>query len=411
MGENAIEVISTGFRSIAQGGEFTRLISFLTQFIVFALLIFLLYYLIHIGNHYVDDRQKVNVGRKQLFFLVLGLFLFTLLLLLFQIRVLLMEILSPFIIAIVIAYILNPLIHYLQVKGIDRMWGVLLVYLFISCMILILSLTLVPRITEEVRNLMAFLPQYSNDSYEHLHNLYLRYNQNLESLPTEFESVKELLRLNIDRIQEIVFGIASSFTSTLLGLFSRLVNLVLIPILVFYFLKDAKGFKKAIILLIPRYLRKNVMHIAKDVDSVLGGFIRGQLIVAGFVGILTMISLLVLRVEFAVLVGLIAGIANIVPYFGPVVGIVPGVLFALLDGPIKAIWVVVVFTVIQQIESAILAPKIVGKSVGLHPVLVILALLVGGRFLGIVGLLIAVPVAGTIKVLGKHLISHVTKIS
>ena len=116
----------------------------------------------------------------------------------------------------------------------------------------------------------------------------------------------------------------------LLSIFSRIVNIVLIPILAFYFLKDVDKFKNILISIIPKFCRKEVINIAKDIDEVLSGFIRGQLIVAGLVGILTTISLLILRVEFAVIVGMIAGLTDIIPYFGPVVGIVS--LLCILEG-------------------------------------------------------------------------------
>ncbi|SNS32774.1 Predicted PurR-regulated permease PerM [Anaerovirgula multivorans] len=410
MDNSAIEIISRNIRTITGGAGFTDFFGFLTQLILLLLLCFVTYYLIHIGNQYVERGNKVNIGKKQIYLFILVFLIVLLIIFMFRIRGLMYEILGPFIFAIALAYILNPIVHYLQSKGIQRLWGVLIIYTTILLILTLFSITLIPRFTLEVKHLIEFMPKYSNDAYEYLYDLYLRYNRNVESLPAELEGVKDLLRLNIDRIEGIVFGAFTSITNMFIGIFSKVIGLVLIPVLAFYFLKDAEKFKRSIILLLPRFCRNQILNIAKDMDVVLAGFIRGQLTVAAFVGILTTLSLLVLRVEFAVLVGLIAGIANIIPYFGPVIGIVPGVLFALMDSPMKAVWVVLVFIVIQQIESAIIAPKIVGKSVGIHPVFVILALIIGGRFFGIVGLLVAVPAAAILKVLGKHIVSYVVKL-
>ncbi|AOY76998.1 AI-2E family transporter [Clostridium formicaceticum] len=409
MENSAIEIISRNVKMMTEGAGFTDFFLFLTQLTILILLGFITYYLIHIGNQHVAAKNKVNVGKKQIYQFVLVFIVLLVVIFMFRIRGLLFEILAPFIFALVFAYILNPIVHYLQTKGIERLWGVLLVYLTIFFALFLLSVTLIPRISEEVRSFIEFMPKYSNNTYDYLYELYVKYNRNVESLPEELEGVKNLLRLNIDRIQGLVFDIFTSVTNTLLNMFSKVIGLVLIPILTFYFLKDADGFKKSIVLFIPKCCRHEVLNIARDIDEVLGGFIRGQLTVAAFVGILTTVALLILRVEFAVLVGLIAGTANVIPYFGPVIGIVPGVLFALMDGPVKALWVIVTFTIIQQIESAIIAPKIVGKSVGIHPIFVILALIVGGRFLGILGLLIAVPTAAIMKVLGRHLMNYIVK--
>ncbi|SDK53586.1 AI-2E family transporter [Natronincola ferrireducens] len=409
METTAIETISRNIKIMVEGAGFTEFFTFLTQLALFLLLCFIIYYLIHIGNQYVEKDNKVNVGKKQIYQFIFIFIVLLLMIFMFRIRGLLFQILGPFVFAIVLAYILNPIVHFLYTKGIPRIWGVLLLYLTIMCIILILSFTLIPRITEEVKRLIELMPQYSNDIYDYLYDVYLKYDRNLQNLPPELDGIKGLLRLNIDRIEAIIFGAVTAITNILLNVFSKVIGLVLIPILAFYFLKDVDKFKRSIVLLIPKSCRHQVIKIAEDIDKVLGGFIRGQLTVAAFVGLLTTISLLILRVEFAVLVGLIAGTANIIPYFGPVIGIVPGVLFALMDGPIKALWVIIVFTVIQQIESGIIAPKVVGKSVGIHPVYVILALIIGGKFFGVIGLLIAVPAAATIKVLGKHFISYVAK--
>ena len=409
MNKSAIETVSRSIRYLTEGKYLSNSLNFIMQILFVLLLATLLYYIVNIGNRFVDDRKRVSMEKKQVIYVVLIIIVILFFLLMFNIRGLLVSILAPFILAIALAYTLNPLIKQLCNKGIPRLWGVLMVYLTISVAIFIFSITLIPRMTAEVKNLIELLPKYGNETFEYFYDLYLRYNKNVESLPEEFVAVKDLLRINIDRFQDIVINLLSSITEALLSAFSKIIGIVLIPILAFYFLKDAEEFKKSLVLFIPSSCRREIMEIARDMDHVLGGFIRGQLIVAAFVGLLTTIALLILDVNFAVLVGIIAGVANIIPYFGPIIGIVPGVLFAIMDSPIKALWVIVIFTIIQQIESAILSPKIVGESVGIHPLIVILALLIGGKFFGLLGLLIAVPVAGILKVLGNHFIKHVVK--
>ncbi|MBM7613942.1 sporulation integral membrane protein YtvI [Alkaliphilus hydrothermalis] len=410
MNSPTMEAISRSIRQITEGDFFQDFMTFITQILVLFLIVFAIYYLIHIGNNHVDPKKRINLQRKQILNFILLFIFLSFLLVVLKLRFILFEILAPFMGAIVLAYVLNPFVKFLNKKGISRLWGVLLIYLAFSLVILVLSLTLIPKMTTEVKGLMEVLPEYSNGAYEYLHSTYLKFNQNLESLPPEFDGVRSLLQNNIERIQELVVGLITVVTNSLLAIFSRIFSIILIPILSFYFLKDAEEFKKALILFIPSSVRKKSLEMAKDFDTVLGGFIRGQMIVASFVGILTTIALLIMRVDFAVLVGLIAGVANVIPYFGPVIGIIPGAFFALMDSPIKAVYVVITFVVIQQFESGILSPKIVGKSVGIHPVWVIFALVIGGKFFGLIGLLIAVPAAGIIKVIGKHLVDYIVRL-
>ncbi|HNU81001.1 MAG TPA: AI-2E family transporter, partial [Bacillota bacterium] len=127
-------------------------------------------------------------------------------------------------------------------------------------------------------------------------------------------------------------------------------------------------------------------------------FIRGQLLAALIVGILSSIGLSIIRLDFAILIGMTAGIANIIPYFGPILGSVPAVIVGLLSGnPVKALLAIIVLVAVQQIDGTLISPRIVGSSVGLHPVFVMLSMIIGGSYLGLLGMLIAVPIAAIIK--------------
>jgi len=404
-----IQVISKSFKNLAENNGFTNILQFFMQLLIVVLLFFIIYFLVHIGNQHIDSKKRINIGKRQIVYFILSLILIIATIVIFRSGSLMYEILSPFLFAIVLAYTLNPLVSYIEKKGIKRFWSVFIVYFVIATIIFIFSITLVPKMTFEVKKLLEALPKLGNESYGYIYNKYIKYNNSIENLPEELNAVKEALKFNGNRLEDFILKIISSVTNLILKFLSKIANIVLTPILAFYFLKDADKFKKMLILSIPRFLRKGVIDVAKDIDEVLGGFIRGQLIVAGIVGILTTISLLILKVDFAVLVGMIAGIADIIPYFGPIVGIIPALVFASLGGLNKIIWVVVIFIIIQQVESAIISPKIISDKVGIHPIVVILSLIIAGKFFGLFGLLIAVPIAGVIKVIGKHFINYIAK--
>ena len=393
----------------ADRGYIMNFLSFLILLGVLLLIGFSIYYLIHIGNNFLYRDRRIHIGKKQIFYFLLFFFVVLILIGLYTIQGFLLQLVAPFLAAFAIAYILNPAVTLMDRKGIKRPYGILLIYAGIIGVLVILSISFFPRITEEMRRLMEVLPQYVENIYGNFQAFYERNFHRIGFLPENLENIGEMFDINLERFQEMFAGTFGSITRTFQGFFTRVINVILTPIITFYFLKDRERFKKNILRLIPPRGRQQALHIGHDLNKALGGFVRGQLLVALLVGTMTTVALLILRVEFAVLVGMIAGIFNIIPYLGPFIGIIPAVFFALLDGPMKALWVIAVFTAIQQIESGIVTPRVVGKRVGFHPVFVMLSLMIGGRMFGLLGMLIAVPTAVTIHVLGKHFIALVKR--
>lgn len=406
---STVQAISKSFKSLTENNSFSNILEFLMQFLIVILLFFIIYFLVNICNKYIDEKKRVNIGKKNVVYFILIFMLLLFIIILFRSGTLMYDILSPFLFAIILAYVLNPFVTYIQKKGVERIWAVFIIYFIAAGVIFIFSMTLLPIIITEIKNLLEVLPKLANDGYNNMYDKYIRYNKNIENLPFGFNEIKEYLKFDADKSENIIFKILNSATNTMLSMFSKIVSIILTPILAFYFLKDKAKFKNMLILSIPKHIRKNIIDVAKDIDKVLGGFIRGQLTVASIVGILTTIVMLLLKVKFAVLIGIISGILNIVPYFGPVAGAIPAIIFASLDGFNKVIWTIIAFVVIQQVESGIISPKIISDKVGVHPIVVILSLIIAGKFFGIFGLLIAVPTAAVIKVLGKHLINYVAK--
>lgn len=406
---STVQAISQSFKSLTENNGITNILDFSMQFLVVVLLLVSIYFIVHIGNQYIDKKRRVNIGKRNIVHFIVIFIIFIFIIVLFKTGNLMHDLLSPFLFAIILAYIFNPFVTYIEERGIERIWAVFIIYFIIGGIIFIFSITLLPMIATEIKSLLETLPKLANDGYNNMYDKYIKYNKNIENLPFGLSEIKDYLKLDTNNSENIILKVLNLATDKLVSMFSKIVNIVLTPILTFYFLKDMSKFKNMLILSIPKNIRKDVINVFKDIDKVLGGFIRGQLIVAGIVGLLTIVSLLFLQVRFAVLIGLVVGILDIIPYFGPVAGAVLAIIFASLDGLNKVIWVIITFVVIQQIESAIISPKIISDKVGVHPVVVILSLLIAGKFFGIFGLLIAVPAAGVIKVLGKHCINYIAK--
>ncbi|WP_165000352.1 AI-2E family transporter [Anaerophilus nitritogenes] len=372
------------------------------------LLGFCSYYLIQIGNQYIDKNKRLKMKKKYFFYLWTIIISFLLFFFIFHFRKILWKLLIPIMWSIVFAYLLNPIVKKLDKRGIKRVWSVSIVYLSIIMIIFIISFTVTPAIIEETKKLVDLFPEYTKETNKFLNNLYIKIEQ-LDHFSPELGFMKDSIEENLYKIQNIFTKGMKNITTSILNIFSKMVTIILIPIFSFYFLKDIEYFKKKIIFCIPKSCRCECIRIFRDIHLLLNKFIRGQFIVAILVGVLSTIALLFIRVDFAVLIGMIAGISNIIPYFGPIIGSVPGVFIALLDSPIKALWVILAFAIIQQIESAIITPKIVGESVGLHPIIVILSLLLGGEWFGLIGLLFSVPIAAIIKIFLEHMMDWMMK--
>ena len=372
------------------------------------LLGFSIYYLVNIGNRYIDQPKKIKLNKQHLYYSSIGLISIVLFIFLYNFRNIIWQVLPSLLWSILFAYLLNPIVNQISKYNIPRIGSVLIVYSLLITIIFFIFFTITPKISREMGRLIDLIPIYSRQAGELMNRIYNKIEQ-IEYLPPEFIGVEEAITENLTRIQVYLVNLLKNITTSIFNIFTHLITLVLIPVFTFYFLKDASYFKKKIILLLPKSGRSAVLDIARDIDILISRFIRGQLIVAAAVGILSIAAMLLIKIEFAFLIGFIAGISNIIPYFGPIIGSIPGVLIALLDEPSKAIWVIIAFTIIQQIESAIISPKIVGESVGLHPIMVILVLIVGNIVYGIIGMLFAVPVAASIKIICNHIIERIVR--
>ncbi len=324
-------------------------------------------------------------NRKWLYIIVVV----TSVLFLYRIRV----VLTPFFFASIIAYIAYPLMEVFVQREVPRSTAIILVYLVIGVIVGVIVSVLVPQLASEVDEILRLLPQHTKN----LEGFGQDALRNFQRIPIP-EGIQDSINLVIQRIQLLLEGLASRVADLLVGMVSQLVSLVISPFLAFYLLRDLAPLKRHFYFYIPNRYRKDIYYLAKAGNKVLNGFIRGQLVISLLVGLLIAAGLAIVGIRYALFIGFIAGLFNIIPYFGPIIGFIPTMLLALLKSPMSVFWVLLVFLVVNQIEATVLAPKIIGERVGLHPLAVIFAVLAGGELMGIMGMLIAVPVAAIIRV-------------
>lgn len=369
-----------------------------------------IYYLINIGNNYVESGKKIKFSRRTIKFVFLFVIFIVIIFSIIKGHSKIGSILLLVFYSAILAYLLNPLVNLIEKRGIKRTPSILLVFLFLIGILILVVISIVPKIMVEFENLILVLPSYFSKIYDYFDHLHIKYFKHIDNLPPEFQAIKEVFLENLNSFQLYIINWIKDLINLSIKKFSKVISLFIVPILTFYFLKDKEFFKKKIVLLIPKDYRHNVLKISREVDDLLGKFIRGQLLVAAYVGAATSIVLLIIGIDFAIIIGLVAGIADIIPYFGPVIGILPAVIFALLESPIKAVWVIISFVIIQQLECNIIEPKIIGNSVGLHPIIIILSLIISGSYFGILGMLFAIPVTLIIKIVFKFIIDKKTEV-
>jgi predicted PurR-regulated permease PerM len=336
---------------------------------------------------------KIFKDRTVLYRLFLFVAVSLFLLFIFFERKKLYNIILPFTIGLFISYILNPIVVFLVKRGVKRTVAVALIYFILIGSIIVALVYIIPLTLKELNNLISAVPFFTEEVQQMIGNLRERYK---DILPL---AVQETIDNNITYMESNFLDLIQRFVDRILTLLSGLFSMILGPVLGFYILKDLDKIKSNMIGYIPSSYRAKLLTLLETIDTAFGNYIRSQILVCILIGILTTVSLYILKVDFALLIGFLAGITNIIPYFGPFIGALPAILISALRYPKKIIWIVIIITVIHQLESGVISPHIVGKNVGLHPLTVIFSLLVGGSFFGFWGLIFAVPTAALLKLL------------
>jgi len=304
----------------------------------------------------------------------------------------------PLILAGAIVFILNPFITLLQRRGIPRLAGVALTYLGFMGVAVIIGLLMFPAVHDQQQNLSERWPsirtkmeRWIDDRAASFKNTPFEFDR--QKVTDAFSSTDTSVRDQIDRVAQVGVKV-----------FHILLVMILTPIFAFYLLVDLPHLKRVADSLIPIGARPEVLVLARRMNAAVGGFFRGQLLVAAIVGILASVGLLIIGLPFWLLIGMVAGVFNMIPLIGPYIGGIPALVIALTTRePITAVWVVVVMVAVQQIDNHFISPIVMQRAVKLHPAVVMLALLAGGTLMGFFGLLLAVPTTAVLKIICGHL--------
>lgn len=321
-------------------------------------------------------------------------------------------ILAPFILALVLSYILDPLVDWVEGPRIGRSLAILILavpFLALLAVGIVFGVPALARQTGElIHNTPEFLARLA-DWLEAAQEKAIKVDLPLireEELLDRLRSVDSAAVISFleERREQIYSGIWSGVLGLGRGIGSFLSILgyvVLTPVLAFYLLRDWDGLMDRIAGLLPQEARERVLSLTAEYDELLARYLRGQVTVALIIGFLTAAGLLLLRFPYAILLGVLVAVFSVVPYMGLVLSLIPAIFIALVSGSvvISLVKIAVVYGATQALEGTVISPRILGDSVGLHPVWVVLALVLGGFFFGFVGLLLGVPMAVGVKLL------------
>lgn len=313
---------------------------------------------------------------------------------------------APFLIAGFLFYLLNPLVKILmkiRIKKfkVKRPLAIAVVFLLLISVLGLVISFFIPRLIEQIKSLVIGLPGYLSELQRFLTNLFNNSHidwlqkVDLHSYMNKFEgSLTSILK-------KFILSLTTSLGSVIGTITSVTVTLVTVPFILFYMLKDGEKLVPTVEKFFPEHNRSKVARLLHEMSATLSRYISGQMIECLFVGTFSAIGYSMTGIPYALLVGLFAGITNIIPYLGPYIGLMPALFLAFSKSLPTVFWVIVVCIVVQQLDGNLVYPNVIGKSLHLHPLTIIIILLVAGNIAGLLGMILGVPLYAVTKVVVK----------
>ncbi len=327
----------------------------------------------------MEKSKTINISWLSIFKVLIAILL---LLFLYQIR----DVIVIFIFALIVASAIAPAVDLLEKIKMPRVIGALIVYvILVGLLALLISLIVTPLI-QDMRNLASNLPEYSENlftKFESLGKIFSKY----ESIINQFQ---KFLNKLVGRLQDL------DLLSTFINIFGGIFSFILALIISFYLSVQKRGVQRILGSISPFNHRDYILDLWERAQKKLGRWLQGQLFLGIIVGVLVYLGLYFLNIKYAFLLAILAGALEIFPYIGPVLAAIPAIIIGFFEAPIMGLWVLILYVVVQQLENYLIVPLVIGKVVGLNPIIVIAALLIGAKLGGIPGMILAVPITAVL---------------
>ncbi|MEW9677306.1 AI-2E family transporter [Lentibacillus sp. L22] len=318
------------------------------------------------------------------------------------VAVILSTVVPPIILAFIAYYLLNPIVNLLERIHIRRIWGIIIIILALIGVVTGVVLLSAPAVSIQVKDMAKSLPEYLKQMgtgieswvrhsflapyYDEAHQWV---TQNLNDIPNKISSY-------LGGAVEGLRNVASTVTNIVVAIFT-------FPFVLFFLLKDGKKFRTYCLKLLPPSFRRDANEIIKNMDVQVGSYIQGQIIVATCIGILLYTGYLIIGLEYAITLAILAAVLSVVPYLGPIIAISPAIIIAIVDSPFMLLKLAAVWAVVQFLEGHFISPNIMGRTMKIHPLTIIFVLLCAGNLFGIVGVILGIPGYAILKVIVSYL--------
>lgn len=308
-------------------------------------------------------------------------------------------VLPPIILALILYYLINPLINVLESKfHIKRVISIIFVFIIITILLIWGIMSLIPFIQSQIDSLIKNWPQYWDSLNNSLQSMFKDpkmhvFKERLADADTKLSSSFEK---SMDQVIPQTFNNIGSALSVVTNV---LVILLTAPFILFFMLKDDKKFKQSVIKFIPTKLRASAGNMLTEMSQSLSSYITGQLTVAFWVAVMFFVGYLIIGQRYALILGIVAGILNLIPYIGSTLALIPSLVIAAFIAPGMVVKVIIVFLVEQTVETRVISPIIVGNKMQMHPVTTILVLLVSAGMFGLIGMIAGIPIFAILKII------------
>jgi len=333
-----------------------------------------------------NNHHKVELS---IFSIIKFFFVVLCLVFLFMIK----DVLAILFVALILSAAVDPLVDKWEKHKIPRGIGVLLIYMGMFAVLFLTVYLLIPPIASEIQQLSINFPDY--------YNKFLDTTSGIRTFSTDhgfaqnFDSWVETIRGNIPNAIKSVFG-------TVFNVFGGILSVFVVLVIGFYFTVEESSLKNAVKFFLPKKYHEHILALINKVQEKIGSWLVGQLVLCLIVGVLSYVGLLILGVKYALVIALFAAVGEFIPYLGPIISAVPAVFLSFVQSPLKGLLVLILFIIIQQLENNLLVPKVMQKAVGLNPIASMVAMLIGAQLGGVVGIILAIPVATAISVIIKE---------
>lgn len=304
------------------------------------------------------------------------------------------SVLNLIFISFFIYYFIKPIHRFLKNKGVNNKLGAIILILSLISLIILIVTSFVPAIFKESLNInkvILNIEQYIEEFYDRVKIL-----KNNKSSYIVLDKLGEKFNGSIIEFE-------NKFFKALLNMGGDILDIAVVPIIVYYLLAEGESIKNKVLIVFPVKFRELVKNIFEDIDKVIGRYIVSQVLLSLIIGVVTFIILVILKIDFPILLSFLNAFFNIIPYFGPIIGSLPAILIALMKSYKSAIWTLCLLYLLQQIEGNIIAPKVTGDSIDMHPLTIIFLLTIGGKLYGFIGMVIAIPIGVVLKVIYEDL--------